>query len=78
MFFLRVVPVPGAALPRVQIADDTFRFLLEIEGLRPAIRWLVDHGCCPGAAAMLFDCEYGQTYNINSPAEAGDAGVRPR
>ena len=78
MFFLRIVQAPAVGPDRVQVTDETFRFLLEIDGRKPAIGWLVDHGCCPGAAAMLYDCAYDQIYNINSPAEAAGAGGPPR
>jgi len=74
MFFLRIIPTPDAGLDSVQICDETFRLLLEIDGRKPAVGWLVDQGCCPGAAAMLHDCAYGQIYNINGAAVPADAG----
>ena len=78
MFFLRILRgVPGQ-LDLVQISDDRFTFLLEIEGRRPAVDWLMRQGCCPGAAHCLYDAAYGQAYNINSPADAADAGGQPR
>jgi len=75
MFFLRIVPTPGAGLDNVQICDETFRLLFEIDGRKPAIGWLERQGCCPGAAAMLFDCAYGQVYNINGPADPERVGA---
>lgn len=70
MFFLRIVRPRSGVLDLVQVADETFRLLVEINGRKPAIGWLERQGCCPGAAAMLLDCEYSQVYNINSPAVA--------
>lgn len=75
MFFIRVIPRPGGGLDQVQVTDETFRFLYEIDGRKPAINWLIEKGCCPGAAACIFDCTYGQVYNINSPAGRGDPGI---
>ena len=74
MFYLQIVPPLGGGLDRVQVTDETFRLLLEIDGRKPAVGWLVDQGCCPGAAGMLFDCDYGQVYNINSPARVAGPG----
>lgn len=76
MFFLRITPAPGDGLDRVAIVDETFRLLLEIDGRKPAIGWLERQGCCPGAAAMLSDCTYGQVYNINGPADPERARAR--
>jgi len=74
MFFLRIVPPLGGGLDLVQVTDETFRLLLEIDGRKPAVSWLIDQGCCPGAAAMLHDSVYGQVYNINSPAPTAEPG----
>ena len=74
MFFVRIIPRQGGGLDQVQVTDETFRFLFEIEGRKPAVNWLVEKGCCPGAAAMLHDCIYGRVYNINSPASTAEPG----
>ena len=75
MFYLRVVPVLDGDLPCVQITDEHYRFLIEIEGIRPAISWLVGHGSCPGAADRLYDCEFGKTYRINGSDAGAGVGV---
>jgi len=73
MFFLQIEPGPAGGLDRIKVTDDRFRFLLEIEGRKPAVGWLKRHGCCPGAAERLTECDYGKLYNINSPADAVEA-----
>ena len=66
MYFIRIERDPAGGLDRVSLTDDQFNFLMEVAGRSPAIAWLERHGCCPGAAARLRDCEYGQVYNIAS------------
>lgn len=75
MFFLRILEDPDGGLDLVQIADEHFRFLLEIEGRRVAVDWLLRQGCCPGAVQMLHDVPYMQTCNIASPVEPPGTGV---
>ena len=69
MFYISIAQAFGVGPDRVHVASDRARFSREFAGRSAAISWLVDNGCCPGAAAMLHDCRYGQVYSINDPAD---------
>ena len=66
-------PMPGAALDRVYISRLGSDLRLDLAGRRSAIDWLTHQGCCPGAAAMLHDADYGPVYVIAEPHDPADA-----
>lgn len=77
MFFLRIEHQPDGDLDVVQLTDDRFGLLLEIEGRGAAINWLCRHGCSPQAARRLRDCAYRTTYRIGAPVTAPGAQLEP-
>ncbi len=66
MMLLRVFEATDEDEDLVQIFDHSDRFCLHLAGRALATAWLINHGCCPGAASLLPDCEYGQVYSINA------------
>ncbi len=75
MFYISIAQAPGAGPNRVYVASDRASLHREFAGRSAAVAWLIDHGCCPGAAAMLHDCRYNQVYSINDPADQLGPGV---
>jgi len=68
---LTIIIRPGsrAGLERVYIARPGSDLRLDLGGRRSAVTWLTNHGCCPGAAAMLFDVEPGSPCEIAEPLD---------
>jgi len=68
---LTIIVRPGVrpGLEQVEIARRGTGFRHHIGGRRSAVTWLTNHGCCPGAAAMLFDVEPGQVAEIAEPLD---------
>jgi len=69
MLAIIVRPSPRGALDRVYIARPGSDLRLDLAGRRSAIEWLTHQGCCPGAAAMLHEIEYGQPCEIAEPLD---------
>lgn len=69
MFYIVVVPSKPPALDRVHIARLGGGVRLDLAGPRSAVDWLTTQGCCPGAAAMLYDALPWQGYTIAEPQD---------
>ena len=67
MLYIFLRPMPDGALDRVYIARPGSGLRLDLAGRRSAVTWLTNHGCCPGAAAMLHGADYGPVYEIAEP-----------
>ncbi len=75
MLILLVVSANHKQHDLVQVRGPGYHDLHHFAGRRAAVEWLIDRGCCPGAAATLHDCEYGQFYSINAPTEPAGANA---
>jgi len=67
MLTIFIRPAPRGAHDRVYIARPGSALRLDLAGRRSAIHWLMNQGCCPGAATMLLDADYGPVYTIAEP-----------
>jgi len=69
MLTIFIQTAPNSAFDQVHIARPGSDFRISIGGRRSAVTWLTNRGCCPGAAAMLFDIECGQLCEIAEPLD---------
>ena len=69
MFYICVVPVTGPSPDRVHIVRVGGDLRLDLAGPGSAVDWLTMQGCCPGAAAMLYDAIPWQPYTIAEPRD---------
>ena len=69
MFCICVIPVEGEAPDRVRIVRVDGKVKLDLAGRPSAVQWLTNQGCCPGAAAMLYDAIPWQPYTIAEPLD---------
>lgn len=57
----------NANAERVLIGDENGEIITTLPGRVEAVGWLVNAGCCPGAAKQLIGAIQGVLYEIASP-----------
>lgn len=67
MLYVLIRPSQTKAPERVHIARCGGGLRLDLAGRSSAVDWLMDQGCCPGAAHMLYDALPWQPYTISEP-----------
>jgi len=72
MLVIRLRPPRANGQVAVDITRPGSDFLVSTDTIAQAVTFLTNHGCCPGAAAMLFDLFPCAFASIGEPQDLPD------